>query len=107
MIHGELSDVSTVIYVMSGKYRIGYEVNKNETLKMQQTKGSMIGAFECSYDRRSIYIYRARTDIEGYFITKRSWKVLELNHPLLFENVRRRALFHFSNVVHKNLEKYK
>ena len=33
-ILSELSDVSQVIYVMKGKYRIGYEVNKNECLKM-------------------------------------------------------------------------
>lgn len=59
---------------MKGKYRIGYEVNKNEVLKMQLTKGSIIGGFECSYNRRSIYIYRVHTDIEGYFITKKCWK---------------------------------
>ena len=89
---------------MKGKYRTGYAVNNQEMLKLQLTKGSTIGAFECSYDRRSKYIYRASTDVEGYFINKRSWKLLELNHPLFFRTVRRRALHHFSHVIHKNLE---
>ena len=106
-ILSELSDVSQVIYVMKGRYRIGYEVNKNESLKMQLTKGSMIGGYECSYDRRSIYIYRAHTDIEGYFITKRCWKQLEQGHPELFKNIRRKTLMHFANVIHKNLEMLK
>ena len=95
-ILSELSDVSQAIYVMKGKYRVGYEVNKNETLKMQLTLGSIIGAFECSYDRRSIYIYRAHTDIEGYFITKRCWKQLAMDHPNLFKHIRRKALTQFS-----------
>ena len=37
-ILSELSDVSQVIYVMKGRYRIGYEVNKNESLKMNWQK---------------------------------------------------------------------
>jgi hypothetical protein len=63
-----------VIYVIKGKYRVGYEVNRKENLKMQFTKGSKIGAFECSYDKRSIYVYRAVSELEGFFITKRNWK---------------------------------
>lgn len=106
-IFSELDDVSQVIYVMKGKYRAGYAINNQEMLKIQFSKGTRIGAFECSYDRRSKYIYRAATDVEGYFINKRNWKQLELNHPLLFQRVRRRALHHFSHVIHKNLEIFK
>lgn len=59
---------------MKGKYRTGYAVNNQEMLKIQFSKGSIIGGFECSYDRRSKYIYRTVTDVEGYFINKKSWK---------------------------------
>ena len=92
---------------MKGKYRVGYEVNRKETLKIQFTKGSKIGAFECSYDKRSIYVYRAVTDVEGFFMFKKNWKKLEADHPLFFRFIRRQALKQFVEVIRSNLEKCK
>ena len=106
-IYSELDDVSQVTYVMKGKYRVGYEVNRKETLKIQLTKGSKIGAFECCYDKRSIYVYRAVTEVEGFFITKKNWKQLEADHPMFFTFIRRQALEQFVHVIRYNLEKCK
>ena len=34
-IFGELDDVDIVTFVMDGEYRIGYAINKEETMKME------------------------------------------------------------------------
>ena len=78
-ILNELEDVNQVTFVMRGKYRVGYAVNFFECQKLELTKGSIIGGYECSYDRRSTYIFRAKTDLEGYFITKKQWKKMEID----------------------------
>ena len=92
---------------MEGSYRVGYEVNRKEILKLQMAKGSKIGAYECSYDKRSIYVYRVHKEIEGFFITKKQWKELESNFPEFFSQIRRQALNHYINVIRLNLEKAK
>jgi hypothetical protein len=49
----------------------------------------MIGTIEVGYNRRSDYIYRAVTDISGYFIRKSDWLKLENNHWYFNDNLKK------------------
>ena len=73
-IHSELEDVDMVIFVQTGEYAVGYEINYQESMKLKFNQTSVIGGFECSYNQRSIYIYKTRKVLKGYFIFKKLWK---------------------------------
>jgi hypothetical protein len=59
---------------MHGTYAIGFEINKKEKMVIKQGQNGIICGFECAYGRRSLYIYKSLSIIEGYFIRKRGWK---------------------------------
>ena len=61
VINGELSDVNRILFVMSGELRIGYTVNHVEYLNILRKAGSTVGAYECTFNRRSVWVYRAKS----------------------------------------------
>ena len=74
--------MNQIIFVMDGNYKVGFEVNKNEYYKLKITRasrGTVIGAFECFFDKRSVICYKTTNerDLTGYFIRKHNWKSLE------------------------------
>ena len=61
-IYNELDDVSIVVFVMDGACKVGFEVNKREHYYLQQGKSTTIGLFECSYNKRSIFVYKTKSE---------------------------------------------
>jgi hypothetical protein len=60
--------------VCKGQYDIGFEINKKEMYVLRQPESTVIGGYECSYEKRSNYSYRAHTVIQAYFLRKKYWK---------------------------------
>ena len=94
-IHYELDDVNEVNFIEKGEYCLGYEINKKVHLKLKFSGHSCFGAFECSYNKRSVIIYKTFNTCEGYIIRKSKWKALESCNEELFSIMRRRTLFHY------------
>ena len=101
-IFGELGAIDEVIFVCEGSYKIGFTINNRErsvvclpfkTNKTNNTNiGSIIGGFECSYNRRSSFIYRSSTVVKGYYIRKQKWKGIEQDFPEFYYEMRRLLL---------------
>lgn len=36
----------------------------------------MVGAYNVSFNKRSVFIYKCSTDCQGYFIRKENWHVI-------------------------------
>ena len=64
----ELEDVCEVIFIMSGKVVIGYEINKEKRYAIRFKDKCIIGAYSCTFNKRSDFIYTALTDTESLFI---------------------------------------
>jgi hypothetical protein len=58
-------------------------------------KGAYIGLFECSFDKRSIYNYKAATNLSGYYIKKEDWKQLMIDHPKFMDEINLKAVNKF------------
>jgi hypothetical protein len=61
--------------------------------------GTILGGFECSYNRRSSFIYRCSQTIKAYFIRKNNWKSIEDTFPGFYQEMRRTLLFKFYTSV--------
>lgn len=90
-MHEELENINIITFVTSGSYDIGYEINKNVSMKIRRFKSSIIGMFEVSFHRRSNFMYRSHSRVEGFFIRKRKWHALGSDFPDHFEFITRRA----------------
>jgi hypothetical protein len=77
----EQEEIDELIFVVKGTYAIGFEINKKEKMILKQKEATVIGGFEFTYNKRSFYIYKSRSEINGYSIRKRGWKSIENNFP--------------------------
>jgi hypothetical protein len=84
----ELDDVNRVVFFMSGSYKMGFEVNKNQHYKLLMGKGTVMGAYECFTNKRSVLLYRTKEICKGFFVFKPAWKRLEKDHPLFMNDIK-------------------
>jgi len=61
------------MFVSKGKIQIGYEINGADKYVIEYNNGVVIGAYGVTNNERSKYIYRCKTEVEGYFIRKEQW----------------------------------
>lgn len=91
----ELDEVSEIIFVESGEYDIGYEVNKKEKFVLRLGARTVIGAYHVCFNKRQIFIHRTKTECHGYFIRKSKWKDIMDEFPEFFVILKRKVLFEY------------
>ena len=62
-----------MLFISKGKIDIGYEINRKPTYALRFENGVVIGSYNCLFNRRSKFIYRCKTNCEGYSIKKSDW----------------------------------
>ena len=71
--------------MLSGKYNVGYEINKEKYWRRQFGQSTIIGGFHCEFNKRLLFLYRAKTDMVCYAIRKANWIAL-MNEFSIFRN---------------------
>ena len=70
----ELEEITEIFFISQGTIDIGYEINKTTKYVLRYSdKKVAIGAYNCSFSTRSLFIYRCKTECIGYFIRKSAW----------------------------------
>jgi hypothetical protein len=57
IIYKELDEVQDMIFVQSGRYNVGYEINKQAKLRLQFGQRTVIGAFNITFNKRSYFLF--------------------------------------------------
>ena len=77
----ELDDMNEVLFINQGsKIGMGYELNRQSRFPLEVSGCTIIGAFEVSFNRRSQFVYKANTNITGYFMRKSQWTDLGVKY---------------------------
>jgi hypothetical protein len=76
MIIDELEVIGAVTFIANGITEFGFTLNK-ETRWVLQKKRVVLGAFEVIFDKRSLFVIRAKTYSTGYFIKRQPFKELK------------------------------
>lgn len=104
-IFGELDDVNELIFIREGSYKVGFTINNKEKYvislptKTYPAGSTILGGFECSYDKRSKFIYRSQNTLKGYFIRKQKWKKIADDFPEFYQDMRRKLLERYYNII--------
>ena len=72
-IFEELDDINEVVFIEEGQVEIGYELNKKKKYVLRYYGHTLIGAYNCTFNVRAIFCYRAKTDCTGFSIRKQIW----------------------------------
>jgi hypothetical protein len=79
----ELDEFTILQFVNKGKIQIGFELNNEVRFALQFNNGIVVGAWGCSNNERSKYVYRTKTNVEGFFVRKYNWlDVLNSNQKI-------------------------
>lgn len=76
MLFEELDEITEVIFIERGECDVGYEINKKKKFVIRYSTATVIGGFNCTFNKRAIFCYRTKTRCEGYSIRKQNWKDL-------------------------------
>ena len=71
---------------------MGFEVNRKARFCLRLQKGAIIGAYQCTENKKCAFVSRAATDVHGFMLRKRIWielleSVPELS-PYLKQNIK-------------------
>lgn len=76
MLFEELDEIREVIFIEKGECDVGYEINKKKKFVIRYSTATVIGGFNCTFNRRAIFCYRTKTLCEGYSVRKNKWMEL-------------------------------
>jgi myosin-crossreactive antigen len=107
VIYKELDEVNEILFIESGEYDIGYEVNKQERFKMRLEGRTVIGAFNICFNKRQIFIHKTKTECKGYSIRKGKWKIIMDDFSEFFSILKRKVLFEYITYIRRPIIKYK
>lgn len=92
-----------VIFFESGRYNVGYSVNRKEEYKLSYEGVNIIGAYAVTFDKRALFIYKTVTQCTGYFIRKINWKNIFANPD--FEEITEKLKKNLKNEYVLNIKK--
>lgn len=81
----ELEEICEVIFVQTGQVQVGFEVNRKTKFVVQFADKAIIGAFNCTFDKKTNFVYKSKSDVSGYMIRKAPWKDLMQDHGQISE----------------------
>lgn len=74
VIFSELDEIREMYFFMNGTFEIGFEINRmpHSVLRYENSlvRGQLIGAYGCTFDKRSFFLYKTKTECEGFFTRK-------------------------------------
>ena len=70
LIINEMDEAFELTFVETGKYKVGFEVNKKRFFKRQFGESTTIGGFEICYQKRFMFMYVAKTWMDCQAIRK-------------------------------------
>ena len=97
VLYQELEEITEIFFHEKGQIDIGFEINTKPKFVMRINKGSILGAYNCSFNKRTMFLYKCHTKVEGYMLRKENWfEIMEEYEEIadiLKENVKNEYTF--------------
>ena len=95
VVFGTNVETHEMFFINSGSIDIGFELNNKTKFSLRLFKGGVVGAFNCTYNKKTIFIYKVKSEFKGLTIRKMKWLSILKNDE-----------FHMiSNVVKQNVSR--
>ena len=73
ILFNELDDFTEIMFFSVGKVDIGFEINRKKMYCLRKQKSIVIADHGCTFNHKSNFIYKTKTQCEGYSIRKLNW----------------------------------
>lgn len=73
ILYNELDDLQEIIFHQKGLIDIGFIVNRKARFVLRMHKGTILGAYNCTEHIKTMFLYKCKSEIEGYMVRKEAW----------------------------------
>ena len=88
ILYRELDEIAEILFIESGIMDVGFEITRKPRYVVRLNKGSLIGAYNCCENVKTLFIFRCRTEIHGFMMRKHIWISLLEDYPHIGEFIK-------------------
>lgn len=103
----ELDECNEVLFVIDGRYNVGYEVNKKVSYRKQFGSSTLIGGFQMWYKKRFIFVYKVHSDLMCYGLRRQECYKIMAKFPDFHKIIKQKTLRHYFDNIYRPLMKSK
>jgi CRP-like cAMP-binding protein len=74
IIFRTVEDVDEIFFINKGAIDIGFEISRQSKYVIRLDKGGVIGIYNVTFDKKTIFIYKVSSMFEGFTIRRENWK---------------------------------
>ena len=74
IIYKTIQEVDEIYFIEKGSVDIGFEINREPNYVIRLQKGGVVGIYNVTFDKKTVFIYKVKTCFEGFSIRKSNWK---------------------------------
>lgn len=78
-IYKALQETEQLFFIMDGAIDIGFELNNKIKYCLRLQNGNVVGAFNCTFNKKTLYTYRVQKDVTSFVVRKSDWRNLMKN----------------------------
>jgi len=79
LIFKTVEEVLEIFFIVKGSIEIGFEANREARYVIRLHNGGVIGIYNVTYDKKTMFHYRVKENFFGYTIRKDNWKSIIFN----------------------------
>ena len=76
IIYQELDETDMIYFFTKGMFSVGFNVNLGTRFPLSYKYYRIVGVYGVTFFKRSQYIYKTKTNTEGFFIRRKNWKTI-------------------------------
>ncbi|CDW76967.1 cation channel family protein [Stylonychia lemnae] len=103
----DLEEVDEVIYVCSGQYGVGYQLNNQEYIAVKIGQKSVIGDHSVVFRKRSEFMYRALGEMDCYGLRKNRLYTIFDKYKEFSAKMKKNISSRYQDVIRKNVLEHK
>ena len=103
----EQDECLEVLFVLRGRYNIGYEINRKRRFRKQFGPSTLIGAFQMSFLKRYQFLIVAQTDMLCYVLRREQWFALMEEYPDFCRIIKQKSFHFYVSLIQRPLMKLK
>ena len=67
-------------------------------------KGTIVGAYNCCFEKRSLFLYKCKSDVTGYILRKSAWNDLIEDYSEIADILKENVKFEYSHKIKKHIK---
>jgi hypothetical protein len=73
IIYRTVEEVDEIFFIDKGSVDIGFEISRETKYVIRLEKGGVVGIYNVTYDKKTIFLYKVKHFFEGFSIRRANW----------------------------------